>query len=75
MTEPEHPSFRRRRLEADERVRRKNLEDRSVTNVVPLKRPAPKRDFRLPAMPTNPAILWAGIVVILIAVYFVQQAL
>lgn len=75
MTEPEHPSFRQRRLEADERVRRNNLEDRGVTNVVPLKRPKPRREFRMPAMPTNPAILWAGIVVILIAVYFVQQAL
>lgn len=75
MTEPEHPSFRQRRLEADERVRLKNLEDRGVTNVVPLKRPAPKREFRMPAMPTNPAILWAGIVVILIGVYVVQQAL
>jgi hypothetical protein len=75
MTEPEHPSVRQRRLEADERVRRKNLDERGVSNVVPLKRPKPPREFRLPAMPTNPAILWAGIVVILIAVYFVQQAL
>lgn len=75
MTEPEHPSFRQRRLEADERVRRKNLEDRGVINVVPLKRPKPKREFRMPAMPTNPAILWAGIVVILIVAYVVQQAL
>ena len=42
MTEPEHPSFRQRRLEADEAVRRKNLEERGVSNVVPLKLvPAP----------------------------------
>jgi hypothetical protein len=75
MTEPEHPSFRQRRLEADERVRRKNLEDRGVTNVVPLKRPKARREFRLPAVPTNPVILWGGIVAILIVVYFIQQAL
>ena len=75
MTEPEHPSFRQRRLEADERVRRKNLEDRGVTNVVPLKRPKPRNAFRAPAMPTNPALLWSGIVLILLVVYGVQQLL
>lgn len=75
MTEPEHPSFRQRRLEADERVRRKNLEGRGATNVVPLKRPKPKREFRAPAIPTNPAVLWGGIIVILLTVYGIQQML
>ncbi len=72
MTEPEHPSFRQRRLEADERVRRKNLQDRGLTNVVPLRRPAPKRTFKWPALPTSPLVLWAGIIAILIVVYFAR---
>ena len=73
MTEPEHPSFRQRRLRADERVRRRNLEERG--NVVPLRRPAPKRAFRLPALPTSPVVLWGAILAILIVVYLVQRVL
>lgn len=73
MTDPEHSGFSRRHREGMERVRRKNLEGREPSNVVPLRRPAEKRAFKWPAMPTNPLILWGGIVVILIGVYVVQQ--
>lgn len=75
MTDPEHNGFSRRHREGVERVRRKNLEGREPSNVVPLRRPAPKRDFQWPALPSNPLVLWTGIVVILVGVYFVQQAL
>jgi hypothetical protein len=75
MTEPEHPSFKQRRREADEAVRRRNLRDRADGNVVPLRRPKPKREFRLPSMPNHPAVLWAGIVAILLVVYLVQRLL
>jgi hypothetical protein len=75
MTDPERNGFSRRHREGVERVRQKNLEGREASNVVPLRRPAQKREFRLPAMPSNPLVLWAGIVAILIVVYFVQQAL
>ena len=75
MTDPEHNGFSRRHREGMERVRRKNLEGRESSNVVPLRRPAQKREFKWPALPTSPLVLWAAIVAILIVVYFVQQAL
>lgn len=73
MDDDRDPGFRRRRREADERVRRKNLEDRGVSNVVPLRRPKPRREFRLPAWRPNALVLWAGIVAVLIVVYAVGQ--
>lgn len=75
MSDPDRPGFSRRHREGAERVRQKNLEGRGADNVVPLRKPQPKREFRLPAMLTHPAVLWAGIVAILIVVYFVRQAL
>lgn len=72
MTDPDRNGFSRRYREGVERIRRKNLEGREPSNVVPLRRPAPKREFKMPALTSNPLILWAGIVVILIGVYVVQ---
>ena len=61
--DPEPRGFRAWRKAADARVRRANQAD--ISNVVPLKRPKPRREFRLPAMPTSPLILWGAIVAIL----------
>jgi hypothetical protein len=71
--DPEPRGFRAWRKAADARVRRANQAD--MSNVVPLKRPRPRREFRLPAMPTSPVVLWGGILAILIVVYLVQRAL
>ena len=73
MSDPDRPGFSRRYREGAERVRQRNLEGRGADNVVPLRKPPPKREFRLPAMPTHPAVLWAGIVAILLGVYVVQR--
>ena len=72
MTDPDRNGFSRRYREGVERIRRKNMEGREPSNVVPLRRPAPKRAFKWPALPTSPLILWAGIIVILIVVYFAR---
>lgn len=75
MAGPDNEGFQKRRREADERVQRKNREDLGVSNVVPLRRPEPKRELRLSRLAFNPLVLWAAIIVLLIAVYLVQQAL
>ena len=75
MSDPDNQGFSRRHREGAERLRRKNLEGREPSNVVPLRRPEPKRAFRLPALTGNPALLWAGILAILLTVYLLQRAL
>ena len=75
MTDPDRNGFSRRHREGAERIRRKNQEALDTSNVVPLRRPTPKRGFRLPVMPFNALTLWTGIVAILVVVYAIRQAL
>ena len=76
MTDRKPTSLGQRRREAEERVRRKNLEDRGMDNVVPLRRPKPARPpTKIPALPrwaTHPLALWAAIVAVLIVWYLLR---
>ena len=70
MSDPRHEGFQRRHREASERVRQKNLRDRGIDNVVPLRRPKPPRQL---SFRPNAALYWAAIVALLIGVYIVLK--
>ncbi len=74
MTDREPTSLGQRRREADERVRRQNLADRGVDNVVPLRRPKPKkpRPAGLPRWAKHPLVLWAAILAVLVVWYLLS---
>ena len=73
MTDREPPTLGQRRREAEERVRRRNLADRGVDNVVPLRRPKPPRPKpSLPRWAKHPAAIWAAIIAVLIAWYLLR---